>query len=214
MKKFSEWFMRQTTPAKIALVAAFVILVIAGIYQLSIATAPEPKPEPTPTPTQEPVTPTPTPEPTIEEPPIFEESDSHGDTVFGSDETAQEIAAMMRVAEEGALAQCYYDYRESVETRVARIAPYFKNPESVIANNPGFNPTDAIAQNCIYLGFQPTNYNANTRIFTLNITVNQIYVPVGQDTSGPEMTTQSRTINYYYDLEQQPDGRYLIVGQG
>ena len=220
IKKFSDWFIRQTFAAKISLVVLALALVIAGIFQLSNITTPQ-QSKPTPTQTSIFPTKTSTPQPTSSESsaPIGDKiiilsdpSAGGGDGLqFTVPYTIDQMYALNTFTHDAAIQQCKATAGESDASIVSRISPYFQNPADLVKQ--GYFYTDNLDQGCTVQSTDPLTYNVTQNVITYSVTAIKYFVAPDQaNLPADKRLVQRANATYVYQAVLQTNDSWIITG--
>jgi len=214
MKKFANWFMKQTSATKFSLVGLGVVLLIVAIFQLASLTQGAPEPVESNNPTNPVNTPTPTPTPTGTPTPgpLNPNNDAEGGTEIELNlpYTAEQVNAITPFLTAATLAFCNQNSTESNEAMIARLAPYFETAEELV--NGGYARTGNLQQVCTIFGSFPESYNATDNTVTYSVTSMRDSISFDQqDIPQKDWVITRETVNNFFELKLKEDGNWIIV---
>lgn len=217
IKKFSNWFIRQTFTAKISLVALIILIVVGGIIQLASLTTPKvnrniPVPTTPPTSISSPQ-PSGTANPNIGHDKIIDigNTNLNDGTVFKLPYTIDQMFALNTFTRKAAIEQCKATAGENNASIIARITPYFQNPAELVKQN--YFYTDSLNQGCTILSTDPVTFNETKKIITYSVTAIKYFVAPDQASLPVDKRlVQRANATFIYECVLQPNGSWIITG--
>lgn len=219
MKKFSDWFTRQTVGARIALIVTAVAIVIAGLASLSQflkqdAEVVVPDDTSTSAPVEE--EPTPTAEPTeavVEEPNLMLDApvdDEGGYSIIPNDKstfTNDDLNTLPGFVQNAAVNLCQATDTETSDARLARLSQWFDAGSDAMKPN-GVVPVIK-AQQCSNLGVIVGQPDPETGNLPVNATVLMYTVLLNTSVEGE--TAANATHENYRFVTTFRDGKWVIL---
>lgn len=218
MKKFSDWFTRQTVGARIALLVTAVAIVVAGLASLSQFLRQDTDTVPDDTTSNGPVVEEPTPTPEVTETPVEEPNlmtdapvdDEGGYSIIPNEKstyTNDDMLLLPGFAQNAAINLCQASDTESNEARLARLSQWF-DPNSKAMTPNGVVPVIK-AQQCSNLGVIVGQPDPETGYLPVNATVLMYTVLLNTSVEGETAANASHE-NYRF-VTTFRDGKWVIL---